>query len=137
MDQVGEAALRLMAGVVPRKTMTALRGEIVASPERYPWREVTDQILADPVEDGRLVQQGLRAQRDWVLRGGRETPRKPVATRGKFALAFVLSRLIFFAIYTVAVVVLLILLKRQWPAFDIYRILEWLRELLPGLFGSR
>ena len=45
-----------------------------------------------------------------------------------------LSRLIFFAIYTGAVVLLLVLAKQHWPSCDIYRLLEWLREALPGVF---
>ncbi len=137
LDDVGQAALRLMAGTVSRKQLAALRKELLRSPESYPWRETTDAILRVEVDDERLLQQGLRAQRDWVVRGGRETPKPSVKHRSKNFVAYLLSRAIFFVLYTGAVVVLLVLLKAKWPQIDIYAANDWLSGVLPAVFGPR
>ena len=50
MDDVGGAALRLMAGVVPRKRLLRLRTDIAMRGDAYPWREMTDAILAKMAE---------------------------------------------------------------------------------------
>ena len=116
--------------------MQDLRTEVAMRTDAYPWREITASILDEPVPTDRLLQQGLRAQRDWVIRGGRERPRPSVRQSGKRTLAFLLSRLIFGAIYTVVLVMLLVLLKANWPSFDIYVILDALRSIAPGMFGE-
>ena len=135
VHRVSEASLRLMAGLVPRQTVQALQQRVRENEQTYPWEEVVDKVLNEPVDDQRLVQQGLRAQRDWLLRAGTRAPGTSVSMRGKVALAFFLSRLLFFGLFTVALVVLLMLIKARWPAIDIYRPLEWLRDVLPGVFG--
>lgn len=131
---VAAVALRLMAGVVSRKLMDTLQRTVRQNPVEYPWQVVNQAILAEAVDGQRLVQQGLRAQRDWILRGGREAPGKPLGTRAKTFVAVVLARAFFFAVYTLAVGVLLILLKQKWPWFDLYRVLEWLQATFPGVF---
>ena len=140
-DQVGEACLRLLAGAVPPKTMNGLRAEILAQPDAFPWQAVNDRIVAEAIPADQFLEKGLRAQRDWILRGGAAgggvRRKKSMKSRGKGLLALLVARLVFFALYTVAVVALLILLKHRWPGMDVYALLDWLREALPALFGPR
>lgn len=133
MAAVGAVSLRLLAGAVPRRTMEALKRAVVESPAEFPWKVVTQVVLADPVDEQNLVQQGLRAQRDWILRGGREAPGKPVGQKAKTLIAKLLAQLIFLSVYSVVVLVLLLALKHKWPGADVYRLLGWLYEVFPGL----
>ena len=85
-----------------------------------------------------LLQSALRGQRDWIMRRGREPerPQRRVSSAGQRALAYGLSRAIFFVIYSVAVLALLVLLKHRWPEVDIYVVLDWLKEVFPGFFAA-
>jgi hypothetical protein len=132
LHAVGAVSLRLMAGAVSKRTLEQLRRTVQQSPAEYPWQVVTQVVLAEPIEPQRLVQQGLTAQRDWILRGGRETPGPGIAHRTKGLVARICAQLIFGAIYTVVIVVLLLMLKFKMPGFDIYRILTWGQQT----FGS-
>ena len=132
--QLGEASLRLLAGVVPRATMAELRGEILSNPAAFPWKTINERILADPVDDGQLMQAGLRSQRDWILRTARPKGRRSLKVKSKNLLAYLLVRAVFTVLYALALVVVLILLKHHWSWFDIYAVLDWLRDALPGLF---
>ena len=80
---VGAVSLRLLAGTVSRRTMEQLQRTVQQSPAEYPWQVVTQAVLAEPVDAQRLVQQGLQAQRDWIVRGGREVPQRPLAHKAK------------------------------------------------------
>jgi len=140
-EQLGEACLRLVAGAVPEATMSEVRGRAMAESEGYPWRAVNDRLVQDPVDERELIEAGLRGQRDWIMRGGgsrsaaeRKRPRRTLKVRGKSFLAYLVVRTLFFIIYTGAVVVALLLVKQNWPDLDIYRLLEGLQRLLPGLF---
>lgn len=126
-------SLRLLAGAVPKRTLDGLQRTVQQSPSEYPWQVVTRVVLAEPVDDRRLLEQGLRAQRDWILRGGRETPGKPISVHAKTFVAKVVAQLIFVGVYTVVIVVLLLLLKHRWPEVDIYRALDWLYSTFPNL----
>ncbi len=134
-SRVALSALRLLAGTVPKKRLQALRQTVDKAGGEYPWERVTDALNAEPAEQQQLVQQGLRAQRDWILREGRETPKASMKSRGKGFMARLLGRLIFFALILLVAVILLILLKARWPDLDIYGPLPWLRETFPRLFG--
>jgi len=136
LGDVAEATLRLAAGLVPPPTLQKIRAQVLADTESFPWREVNERILAVDLPEQQLLQQGLRFQRDTIVRGGRSGKRRTLKSRGKSLLAVLLARGIFFVVYTVAVVVLLILLKHQWPGFDIYSLLDGLKAALPGIFGS-
>ena len=81
-SRVALSALRLLAGTVPKKRLQALRQTVDKAGGEYPWERVTDALNAEPAEQQQLVQQGLRAQRDWILRGGRETPKASMKSRG-------------------------------------------------------
>ncbi len=131
---VADAALRLMAGVLPKRQLETLQRTARASTQNYPWEAITDSILAVPADPEDLVRRGLRAQRDWILRGGRETPGKSLKTRGKTLFAKVLAWSFFLVLFSLAVVVLLILLRQKWPDFDIYAVLRWLQETWPRMF---
>jgi hypothetical protein len=133
MQAVAAVSLRLMAGAVPKRTLEDLRRSVQASAAEYPWQVVTQAILAAPAEPQQLVQQGLVAQRDWILRGGRETPSPRLSTRAKGLFARLCAQLIFGLIYAVVIIVLLLLLKYKLPDWDIYRLLGWVQ----GLFGGR
>lgn len=132
LGAVAGASLRLMAGAVSKKTMEQLRRTLQQSPAEFPWQVVTQAVLAEPVDEQRLVQQALVAQRDWILRGGRETPGPGIGYRAKGLLARLCAQLIFGAIYTVVIVVVLLLLKHKVPGFDIYRVLTWFQQTFGG-----
>lgn len=130
LQAVSAVALRLMAGAVPKRTMEQLRQTVQQNVAEYPWQAVTQAVLAESVDPQRLVQQGLVAQRDWILRGGRETPGPSVGRRAKGLVARIVAELIFFVILSVVVVGALMLCKHKWPEVDIYRLLAWLQGLL-------
>lgn len=135
--RVAEVSLRMMANAVSRRTIDRARAVIAAEPDEYPWERVVDTVLAEPVDTDELLSRGLRAQRDWFARTSVSTTARvgrAARVAGKTALAYVLSRAIFFVVYTVAVIALLLIAKQHWPWADIYRILEWLRDVLPGVF---
>lgn len=126
---VSEVSLRLLAGAVSKPTMERLQNTLRQSPSEFPWQVVTQAVLAEPVDAQRLVHQGLAAQRDWIARGGRETPTAPIAYRAKTLLARICAQLIFGALFTLVLLAVLLLLKHKMPGFDIYRILTWFQQL--------
>jgi hypothetical protein len=130
---IGGVSLRLMAGAVPRRTMDALKRTVLSSPDEYPWRAVNRVVLEAPVDEQDLAQRGLKAQRDWILRGGRENPGKSLSVHAKTWIAKLLTQLIFLTAYSLVVVVLLLILKHKWPTADIYRLLAWTYEAFPNL----
>lgn len=129
---VADASLRLMAGAVSKRTMEQLKRTLQQSPAEFPWQVVTQAVLAEPVDPQRLVQQGLVAQRDWIVRGGRETPGPGLGHQAKSLLARLCAQLIFGAIYAVVIITILLILKQQMPGFDIYRVLGWFQRLFGG-----
>lgn len=130
LDAVAHASLRLMAGSVSARTLGQLRRTLEASPAEYPWQVATQAILAEPVDPQRLVQQGLAAQRDWILRGGREKPGPTIGRRAKGLLARLCAQLVFGVLYAVVIVAILVLLKHRYDGVDIYRVLDWVRPLM-------
>lgn len=137
LGRVSEVSLRMMASAIPRKTQDRVRTLMAEGADHYPWQRIVDTVLADPVDADDLLGKGLRAQRDWFARSQvSATARAGRAARvaGKTALAYTLSRLIFFVLYTAAVILVLVLAKHHWPQFDIYRVLDWLRAWLPSVF---
>lgn len=147
VDRVAATSLRMMAGTVPSHVVDHLQSRLYARPDAYPWDEVVDTILAEPVEPNDLVNKGIISHRNWLLRGGRSgqeggrgsssggrrTPSLKV--RGKTLLAAAIVKSGFFVIYTATVVMVLVLLRHKFPSFDIYRILDGLREALPSIFA--
>ncbi|MEY4829477.1 MAG: hypothetical protein RLZZ562_1273 [Planctomycetota bacterium] len=133
IEGIGAVALRLLAGTVSRKTLDALQRTVLASPDEYPWRVVNQVVLGEAVDEQELAQKGLRAQRDWILRGGRENPGKPLGLQAKTFLARIVAQALFGLLFAILLVVLLWGLKVRWPAFDIYWPLEWLRSTFPSL----
>ena len=129
LDAISAASLRLLAGSVSKGTMQQLRKTLDASPAEFPWQVVTQAILAEPVDQQRLVQQGLAAQRDWILRGGRTVPGPTLTRRAKGLLARLCAQLIFGLLYALVIIAGLLVLKYKLPEFDIYRILTWILEL--------
>ncbi|MGE3173620.1 MAG: hypothetical protein AB7O97_13430 [Planctomycetota bacterium] len=132
MTAIGAVSVRLLAGAVPKRTMEALKRTVLASPSEYPWQVVNGVVLAEAADPQDLAQKALRAHRDWILRGGRETPGKPLGLRTKTFVAKLVAQFIFFAIYSVTVLVLLLLLKHKWPDINIYGLLEWFYGVFPG-----
>lgn len=129
LDAVGATSLRLLAGTVSKATMQQLRRTLEQSPAEFPWQVITQAILAEPVDAQRLVQQGLTAQRDWILRGGRTAPGPTLVRRAKGLLARIVAQLIFGVLYALVIVAGLLLLKFKFPDFDIYRVLTWVQQL--------
>ncbi|MEM7202146.1 MAG: hypothetical protein AAF628_17895 [Planctomycetota bacterium] len=128
LDRIAHANLRLMAKTVSPATVRRLRDELNASPERYPWRDVTESILDESPDDRELIQRALRAQRDWLMRGGPATAGRRRRAPVKRFTALVLSRAIFFVLYTTAAVVLLVLLQARWPQLNIYEAADRIRD---------
>jgi len=126
---VADTSLRLLAGAVQKRTMEQLKRTLQQSPAEYPWQVVTQAVLAEPVDPQQLVQRGLQAQRDWILRGGRETPGPGLAHHAKGLLARLCAQLIFGALYAVVILAILLLLKFKFPGFDIYRVLTWFQQV--------
>lgn len=146
--RVAETALRMMAGSVGPATQRRLRELCEARTEAYPWEDVVRAVLAEPLDASQLVQRGLQAQRDWIQKGG-----TPVATsRGegragpararprllysiKRWLAIQTARALFYSLFAIVLVVLLILLRRVWPAVDIYALGDRVVAIWQQLFG--
>ena len=133
-SRICESMTRLTAGLVPRPTMKDLQKTVEASTAEYPWEVVVNRILRDRVDPVKVMKQALRAQRDWVVRGGRETPGKGLTYRAKSIVARLAARLIFLAILLPVVVILLVLIRQKWPDLDIYVILGWLQDTWPSMF---
>ncbi len=125
-----------MSGLISRRTMRELQQEADRAGDGYPWQEITVAICKEPLDEEKLFEQGLRAQRDWIARGGRETPKPGVRSRGKRGLANLLARLIFFTLYTCAVIGLLTLLEAKWPQTNIYEVFEPFTDWVQGLLGG-
>ena len=134
-DAVAHASLRLLAGAVPKATLERLRRETKAAAAEYPWEAATRALLADSVEPGQLVQRGLAAQRDWILRGGRETPKPGLGVRTKGLVARLAAQLIFGLLYGVVVVVGLVALKYKHPSIDIYVAVDWFAAAVSWVRG--
>lgn len=130
LKAVSEASLRLMAGAVSKPKMAQLKIQAQQDESQYPWQAITQSILSEQVDDQRLVQQGLAAQRDWVLRGGRLAPGPTVARRAKGFFARLAAQLVFAVIFVVVLVVALLLLEYKFPACDIDWLLDQSLELL-------
>ena len=79
----------MMAGVVPGDVVARLQSRLLAQPDAYPWEEVVDAVLDEPVGDSELVNKGLVAQRNWLLRGSRGDLDRDATLRavGQLALA--------------------------------------------------
>lgn len=133
LEAIAGVSLRLMAGTVSRNTMDALKRTVLSSPEDYPWRVVNQVVLGESVDEQRLAEQGIRAQRDWILRGGRENPGKPVGLKVKTFFAKLVAQSIFGLIFAAVLVLLLLLIKHKWPEINIYWLLDWVRETFPNL----
>lgn len=132
-DAVAQVSLRLLAGAVERPLFAQLQRQLAAAPDSYPWQEATRALLASPVDAQQLVQRGLQAQRDWILRGGRETPRPTLARRAKGLLARLCAQLLFAVLFAVVLLVALLAVKHRWPEFDVYQVLDWLYRTFPAL----
>jgi len=132
LEAVAGVSLRLMAGTVSKKTMDQLQRTLQQSSAEFPWQVVTQAILAEPGDPQKIVQQGLRAQRDWILRGGREVPGRTIATKAKGMFAKLCAQMIFLALFSLVLWVALLLLKHKMPEFDLYKPLHWIYELFPS-----
>ena len=132
LKAVSEASLRLMAGAVSKPKLAQLKITAQENEAEYPWQVITQAILSEEVEGQRLVQQGLAAQRDWILRGGRVAKGPSVTHRAKGFVARMTAQLIFAVIFLIVVVVGLLLLEYKFPAWDI----DWLLDKTLELIGA-
>ncbi|MCA8973670.1 MAG: hypothetical protein KDC98_03065 [Planctomycetes bacterium] len=130
---VREVSLILMGNGLPRQSMSQLQKMLRENVGDFPWQEVTRRILTEPVDMQRIVQQALAAQRDWIWRGGRETPGPSAGHRAKGFVAKICAQTIFLAIWAIVIVVTLVVLKHGNPSIDIYGVLEWLYQTFPSL----
>ena len=125
---IAEVSLRLMAGAVDRRTLEQLKRTVQASPAEFPWQVVTQAVLAAKPDEQQVVQAALVAQRDWILRGGRETP-KPLGRRAKGLVAKLCAQLMVLGVAALITIIALLVLKYRFPDFDIYRVLTWIQDL--------
>ena len=132
-----EASARLMGGTVNRSAMKELQKLVQAESGSYPWEEVVERILAGGASQAEVAQAALKAQRDWIVRGGRQNPGKSLRAHSRSLLARLLARLIFFGVLLASVVILLVLCKLRWPEMDIYAANDWLAATWPDAFGPR
>ena len=132
LKAVSEASLRLMAGTVSKPKLAQLRITADSSESEYPWQDVTKAILSEEVDGQRLIQQGLAAQRDWVLRGGRVAKGPSVSHRAKGFLARLTAQMIIGVVMTVLIVAALLLIEYRFPACDI----DWLLDTALELVGA-
>jgi outer membrane murein-binding lipoprotein Lpp len=133
---VGDTSLRLLAGTVSKAKMEQLRRTVEQSAPEFPWQAVTQAVLAEDVDEQRLVQQGLVAHRDWILRGGRTAKGPSLAHRGKGFVARMTAQLIFGAIFVAVILIALLVLKYKEPEFDIYQISDRILTWVQDLFGE-
>jgi hypothetical protein len=131
---VCEVSHRLLAGLVSRKTMRDLQALVRSSQAAYPWREVVERALGEPVEEAALLQSGLKAQREWILRGGRLDA---AGESRRSCLGSLVSIGLVFLAFLATVVVILVVARMHWPQADIYRLIDWLHETFPGRFKPR
>ena len=131
---VCEASHRLFSGLVSRKTVRDLQQLVRSSADAYPWQEVVERTLSEPGEEATLLQSGLKAQRDWIVRGGR-LDAGGESRRSCFGSLFSIG-LVFLA-FLATVVVILVVARMHWPEADIYRLIDWLHETFPGRFKPR
>ena len=126
---VSDVSLRLMAGSVSKPKMAQLRVTVESEAGEYPWQSVTQSVLSEEVDPQRRVQQGLAAQRDWILRGGRVAKGPSVTRRAKGLLARLVAQLIIAALFTAMVLVALVILQIKL-GWDLYAVWPWIQSLL-------
>ena len=128
---VGDVSLRLMAGAVSKPKMAQLRLTVEGHADEYPWQTVTQAVLSEDVDPQRLVQQGLAAHRDWILRGGRVAKGPSLTRRAKGLLARLVAQLIFAVLFTTVILIALVTLQIKL-GWDIYAVWPW----LVSVFGA-
>jgi hypothetical protein len=126
---VSDVSLRLLAGSVSKPKMAQLRVTVESEAGEYPWQSVTQSVLSEEVDPQRLVQQGLAAQRDWILRGGRVAKGPSVTRRAKGLLARLVAQLIIAALFTAMVLVALVILQIKL-GWDLYAVWPWIQSLV-------
>jgi len=134
-SRICETSTRLMAGTVPRRTLQDLQKKVRTDTGSYPWEVVVDRVLLEPFQPDELTRRALRSQRDWIARGGRETPGRGARHHAKTFVARLVAALVFMGIFIPVVVVVLVMIKHKWPDADVYRLLDWLREGWPSVFA--
>jgi len=125
---VSDVSLRLMAGAVSKPKMAQLRITVEGQADEYPWQTVTQSVLSEEVDPQRLVQQGLTAQRDWILRGGRVAKGPSITRRAKGLVARLVAQLIFAALFTTLILVALVILEIKL-GWDLYAVWPWILSL--------
>ena len=126
---VSEASLRLMAGAVSKPRLAQLKIAAQEQETDYPWQRITQAIVSESVDGQDLVKQGLIAQRDWILRGGRVAKGPSIKSRAKGFFARLTAQLIFGVIFTAVVVLMLLLLEYRF-GWNIYWLLDKALELI-------
>lgn len=125
---VSDVSLRLMAGCVSKPKLAQLRITVEENTDEYPWQTVTQAVLSEEVDQQRLVQQGLVAHRDWILRGGRTAKGPSITRRAKGLLARLVAQLIFAVIFTTIILVALVILQIKL-GWDLYAVWPWILSL--------
>lgn len=126
---VSEASLRLMAGAVSKPRLAQLKIAAQEQETDYPWQRITQAIVSESVDGQDLVKQGLIAQRDWILRGGRVAKGPSIKSRAKGFFARLTAQLIFGVIFTTVIVLTLLLLEYRF-GWNIYWLLDKTLELI-------
>lgn len=121
-----------MAGRVTRSRMKVLQKLVADHPDQYPWEAVVEEVLREDIPAPDLSRDALRAQRDWVVRGGRETPGKSLGQKSKGLLARLLVQLLVMGIFLAIFLAIALLANIRWDV-DIYELKKYLLDWFPAL----
>ena len=131
-----EVAMRLLSERVPRPTMAALQRLIQESGGQYPLPAIAKTLAADPIGDAELYSQLLRAEREWILRGGRERRAVGPSRPNRSLLARMLGQSLLVVVTALAVLSVLLAIRVRHPEW-IDGAFDWLHTAFPQTFPGR
>lgn len=132
-----QISLRLLSGTVPPATLTRMQEVVRDAPDGFPLGALVKLLGEAEVSPHGLLQQATRAQREWILRGGRRERTPVVRHRGKTMLAKMLGQLLMVGATVLATVAVLVALRHHRPDLDVYRLQDWLHATFPQFFPGR
>jgi hypothetical protein len=114
------AAMRVDLGLLTPVAREEARRVLRASGQQFDGQALVATCLAGRAGDGEdAVRRALLALRSRLIGVETVQPRRRASWFVRWS-ARLIARFIFFALYTVVIVALLFLLKRRWPAVDLY-----------------
>ncbi|MAE76810.1 MAG: hypothetical protein CMJ85_08085 [Planctomycetes bacterium] len=133
LERTALAALRVELGLVPQRTRERARKTLGKSGSEFDGQALVDLCLEGRASDGpQAVRDAMLDLRSRVI-GIESVPSGPRRRKAPFLVRWVATataKLIFFSMYSLLFVVLLVLLRQQWPLFDIYEVGSKVASLL-------